>query len=214
MNQNKYLNWSVPADWMNHTAFIVAGGLSVEKHDLRLLQGRKVIAVNSSYEKLPDAEYLFTMDGRWMRFHQQRLLRFKGKIVTNSATIFWPGLLVLNRIAPPGLTHNPTALSGLRTSLHGAINLAAHLIGATRNLPGLRRIVLLGADGGGVQYGGRTHHHSAHPWKLKKNCWEEQLADLQTTLQPLRDMQIEVLNCSPGTAWPLFPIRDRLEDCL
>lgn len=211
---NPHRNWSVPADWVGETAFIVAGGLSVERQDLNLLRDRRVIVINSSYERVAWAPYLFTMDGRWLRHHQMHLTRFNGKVVTNSASAYWAGMLVLDRIAPPGLSKEPTAASGLRTSLHGAINMAAHLIGATRDLPGARRIVLLGADGGGVQYEGRTHHHSAHPWYRKKNCWEEQLADLKTTVRPLLEMGITVLNCSPGTAWPIWPIREKLEDCL
>lgn len=211
---NPHLNWSVPADWVGETAFIVAGGLSVERQNLALLHDRKVIVINSSYERLPLAPYLFTMDGRWLRHHQQRLAHFAGKVVTNSASAYWKGMLVLNRVAPPGLSLQPDTAAGLRTSLHGAINMAAHLIGATRDLPGARRIVLLGADGGGVQYAGRTHHHSPHPWYRKKNCWEEQHADLLTIVQPLRDLKIEVLNCSPGTVWPMWSIKNNLEDCL
>lgn len=94
--------------------------------------------------------------------------------------------------------------------------MAAHLIGATRKIPSeRRRIVVLGADGGGVQYGGRTHHHTAHPWRLKPSAFEEQHRDLVTIVQPLKDLEIELLNCSPGTAWSdLWPVVDRLEDCL
>lgn len=212
---NPHLNWSVPAEWVDEAVFIVAGGLSVERQNLQLLRDRKVIVINSSYEVVPWAPYLFTMDGRWLRHHEANLrLHYKGKIVTNSASAYWKGMLVLNRKAPPGLSMEPDSASGLRTSLHGAINMAAHLIGATRDLPGKRKVVLLGADGGGVQYAGRTHHHSAHPWYRKKNCWEEQQADLQTIVKPLRDLKIEVMNCSPGTVWPMWPIFERLEDCL
>lgn len=211
---NPHLNWSVPADWVGETIFIVAGGLSVERQNLGLLRDRRVIAINSSYEKVPWAPYLFTMDGRWLRYHEHHLRHFAGKVVTNSASAFWKGMLALNRISPPGLSMEPNSVSGLRTSLHGAINMAIHLNGATRDLPGPRKIVVLGADGGGVQYAGRTHHHSAHPWYHKKNCWEEQLADLKTIVEPLRDLKVTVLNCSPGTAWPIWPIVDKLEDCL
>lgn len=197
--------WSVPAQWPDETVFIIAGGPSVKTQPIARLKGRKVIVVNSSYQVFPEADYLYTMDCRWLKYHQE-IIRgsFKGKVVTNSQDarrLPWPELLCLRKVPPPGLATDTRYVSGLRTSLHGAINLACHLTGWTG------RIVLLGADGGRDK-SGTSHHHTPHPWKSKIGCWDEQLLDLKTTIPVTKKHRIEVLNASPNTHWPIWPITD------
>lgn len=196
--------WTVPVEWKDETVFIIAGGPSVDTQPISRLKGRKVIVVNSSYEKFPDAQYLYTMDCRWLKYHMSILRSFKGRVVTNSQDarrLPWPELLLLRKVPPPGLATDPRYTSGLRTSLHGAINLACHLTGWTG------KIVLLGADGG-RDTKGRSHHHTQHPWKSKNGCWDDQLLDLKTTIPITKQHKIEVWNASPGTHWPIWPITD------
>lgn len=201
--------WSVPAEWFGETVFIIAGGPSVDSQPYQQLVGRKIIVINSSYEKFPDtSQYLYTMDNRWLKYHRPVLAAtYKGVIVTNSqdARKFhadWKQVRFLNKIPPPGLATDPTYATGHRTSLHGAINLACHLTGWKG------KIVLLGADGG-ANATGKTHHHNRHPWRSKnKTVYPDQLAELTTMLPVLKAHGVQVLNASPGTRWPIFPITD------
>jgi hypothetical protein len=63
--------WRVAPEWADETAFIVAGGTSVQQLDLALLRGRRVIAVNSSYEVVPFADFLFFNDASWWETHRK-----------------------------------------------------------------------------------------------------------------------------------------------
>jgi hypothetical protein len=189
-------NWAVPREWPGECCFIVAGGPSVLACNLDRLRGRKVIAVNSSYERVPFADYLLFSDNRWWREHRERAAAFAGQIVSLSELADWPRLRKLSRRKPPGLSSDPRSLTMRRTSLAAAINLAV-LLGATT-------IVLLGADGkDGAD--GRTHHHEPHPWPQKPDCWVEQTKDLATLVEPLRELNVAVLNASPDSAWTFWP---------
>lgn len=188
------------------TAFILAGGPSLAGQGAERLAGRRVIAVNSSYIAHPFADYLFSADRPWLYEHRAAIEGpWRGRVVTVTNAIDWEGLLHLRQLAPPSpgkaggvaISTDPRALSVRRTSLHGAINLAVLL--------GAKRIVLLGADGGRDSEG-RTHHHARHKQAPKVGCWDEQRADLATTVQPLIDLGVEVLNASPGSHWDLWPI--------
>ena len=101
--------WSVPKRWVGETAFVIAGGPSVDFEDVTKLRGRRVIVVNSSYEIAPDfAAYCFFGDLRWWELHSERpaFKAFKGRFVSCSRSAHGEGLLKLNRIAPNRRTTN------------------------------------------------------------------------------------------------------------
>ncbi|HDZ74382.1 MAG TPA: hypothetical protein ENH55_16790 [Aurantimonas coralicida] len=198
--------WSVPPAWPGETVFILGGGPSLAGQGAQRLAGRRVIAVNSSYIAHPFADYLCSADRPWLYEHRAALEKaWRGRVVTVTDAIDWDGLLHLRQVAPPipgkaggvAISTDPRALSVRRTSLQAAINLAVLL--------GAKRIVLLGADGGRDSEG-RAHHHAPHKQAPKPGCWDEQLVDLATTVQPLIDLGVEVLNASPGSHWDLWPI--------
>jgi hypothetical protein len=189
--------WSVPREWPGETVFIIAGGPSVNGHDLNVLRGRKVIAINSSYLRAPFAQYLFAGDQRWLRLHKKGLMQFAGTLVTCTNMIDWPDLKRLTKISPPpGLSKKPTEVVCRRTSMQGAMNFVVHL--------GAARIILLGADGCADEKG-RTHHHAPHPWPHKPDAWAEQAKDLATMGEPLRALGIEVINANPKSRIDLWP---------
>lgn len=197
--------WSVPRAWPGETAFILCGGPSLAGQGTERLEGRRCIAINSSYIRHPFADYLFAADGRWLKKHRAVIERpWRDRVVTITRQVDWPGLLHLRLIAPPvkgkpggtAISSDPRALALRRTSLQGAMNLAI-LLGAAR-------LVLLGADGG--PHGKVRSHHAPHEWAQKVGCWAEQLRDLQTTVKPLKELGVEVLNASPGSHWDLWPI--------
>lgn len=203
-------NWRIPEEWKGETVFIVGGGPSVAHQRPHRLLGKKVIAVNSSYETVPFAHYIFFGDNRWHEEHRHRPefieARRGSRVVTVSQPAHADYLKKLERITPTseanGITRTRRGLSCQKTSFQGAINLAAML--------GAKQIVLLGLDG---QRGpnGLTHHHRPHKWVTKPGniTWEMQKSQLQFAVQPLKDMGIETFNTNAAsnfTYWPFRPL--------
>jgi hypothetical protein len=194
--------WSVAREWAGETVFIIAGGPSVLRQNLELLHGHRVIVINSSIHAVPWADILYFGDWRWFNEAENRaaIARFIGRVVTTSKMVNDAKILVCRRSNPPGLAVERDTLMQKWTSLTGATNLAAHLIGAGGT------IVWLGADG---CYGsdGRTHHHKQHRWPRKDGCFDKQYGDLITIVPSLQQRKIAAFNASPGTAWgELLPV--------
>lgn len=193
--------WSVPREWPGETVFIVCGGPSVTQADVDRLQGRKVIVINTSFQRAPWASLLFFADARWWGEHQrQAMAEFKGKIVAATKAVRGQNVLYVEKVhPPPALAARTTQVAMQRTSLSGAINLAVHL--------GVSRIVLFGAD---MRAGpdGRTHHYRApHRWPVKPGCWQEQMKELKALGAALAARKVEVVNCSPISLIEWWPKR-------
>lgn len=208
---DRSLWWSVTREWQGETAFIVGGGPSVLSQNLDLLRDRRVIAINSSYARIPFADILFFGDLRWWLAIRSDLSSFAGRIVTcrhKPCDLKGPNgqpVLSLERQRPPGLAKLPTRVVFHRTSAASAINLAAHL--------GCAEIVTLGLDGKFGKDGRRNHYDKAYARPHLPNTWRDQCAELATLVEPLKSLGIRVRNASPGSALDLWPIV-RLEDCL
>lgn len=189
--------WQIPEEWPGETAFVVAGGPSVPADAPQLLAGRRVIAINSSYQLVPAADVLIFQDSRWWPEHQVRLQSFAGRIVSFHGA---PGGERVQRVrrldVSHGLSWERDALVFGRTTLQPAINLAVLL--------GSRRVVLLGADMGPAP-DGRTHHHAPHPWPQRPGCWDEQMQFLERSVGALRAAGVEILNASPVSRIPWWP---------
>ena len=197
--------WRVTREWPAATVFIVAGGPSVSALDLTPLRDRHVIAINSSWEAIPSAAFLFFADYRWWLQNGERTQAFAGRIVTTTKSCEDKRVLHLAKIKPPpSLATTPDALVLQRTSLQGAINLAYHL--------GAARLVLIGADMGRAA-DGRTHHHRPHPWSCRSDCWDRQMEQLRKVAPELERLGVEVLNASPASRIDWWP-KVELVDCL
>ncbi len=197
--------WRVSREWNGETCFIVAGGPSVAAQDTEALRGRRVIAINSSWRKVPFADVLFFGDSRWFNHNYRDVVRdFAGRIVTAAGEVEHVRLLHMHKAPPPGLADAPDTVMIRRTSSTAAINLAVHL--------GVARIVLLGLDGKpGPE--GRTHHHAPHPWDLRHDCWRDQSADLASLVGPLQSRGVTVINTSLQSDiefWPKVPLEQVL----
>lgn len=197
--------WNCGDEWRGETAFVIAGGPSLRGVDLSVLKGRKVVAVNSSVFAAPFADLLFFGDSRWWWQHRPALRDFKGRVASSSPNVHDDRVLHLKKIKPPpGLSEVPDTVAMQYTSLQGAINIVAHFRAA--------KIVLLGADAG-PSADGRTHHHAPHQWRLRPDCWEQQMSELRLTAKPLSRLGIDVVNCSPVSAIKWWPTQS-LEDVL
>lgn len=198
-------HWACPPEWQGETCFILAGGPSVAAVDLSRLEGRRVIAVNSSWTAYPAADVLLWHDDRWWDAYGGEVLEcFKGRIVTTNRNRRRPEFLTMGRdAASVGIATDPTRLALGTTTTQGAINLAVHF--------GPRRIGLLGLDL--KAEGQRFHHHAEYQWGTRPHTFAVQAIDLRMTIQPLRRLGVEVLNLSPVSTFDGFP-RGDLEDLL
>jgi hypothetical protein len=193
--------WQAPAMWEGETAFIVAGGPSLIGFDFEKLKGKRVIAINTSYEKVPFADVLLFGDERWWNWRRDHARNFAGLIV-HCGGLHDMRLKRMKPAPPPGLKLDRDSLCFRHTSLTAAINLAVHF--------GVKRIALLGAD---MQKDaeGRSHHHKPHPVPSRQGCWDLQMKDLETLVKPLLLAGIEVINTSLQSRLGFWPKRDVME---
>lgn len=193
--------WSVPRSWPGQTIFIAAGGPSLTRETAKHLHGRHVIAINSAWNIVPEADYVFFADARWWR---QFKPKFMGVGVTTS-DLKLPGIMRLNKVEPFALSPDPHCVALRKTSVTGAINLAVHL-GATR-------IVLLGVDGKLSPEGRRHNHSDRYPWPIKRGCFDDHAAEFAKIAPSARKMGVEIVNANPDSAINVWP-KHSLQDCL
>lgn len=199
-----YGYWTCEPEWVGETAFIVAGGTSVNDIDVGSLKGRRVIVINSSAYNAPWADFLVWNDERWWRKHRDALTGvFKGRIVTTCTRVPLRTFGMKKVPAEVGIPTKRNELAMYRTTTQAAMSLAAHL--------GVARIVLIGVDL--CERNGRLHHHEEHPWPHLADAFEAQKRNLEWTAEPLKRRGIEVINCSPISLLDCFPKRS-LEDVL
>lgn len=208
--------WHVPPLWRAETAFLLGGGPSLTQPVIDSLRGRRVVAINMSYLNAPWADILFFADHRWwereMKERRQEILTFPGRIVTTCEVLKDPPRPVsfLRRVVPhdvsTGLALSDDTVAMERTSLQGAMNLCYHL--------GTKRIVLLGADNRDAP-NGRIHHHDEYPWVRHKPSWDIKGRQMGYGAARLKEKGVEVINCSPVSTlphWPIRPIEDVLNE--
>lgn len=191
--------YSIPKEWDGATAFIIAGGPSVTQEMIDKLRGRKVLAINSSWESAPWADYLFFGDMRWYLQNKKIETEFPGKILSVDQIPQPSRALRLRRVTTPGLCASPDSVMINRTSLTAAINILVHL--------GVKKIPMIGADGK-TSSDGRTHHHQPHKWPQRSNCWDQQRSDLEGIVASVKAAGVEAFNCNPDSAFRMFPFID------
>jgi hypothetical protein len=188
--------WTIEPGWVGETAFIVGGGPSLRGVDLSVLKGQRVIAINSSYEAVPFADFLIFSDYRWWDHHQSRMGNFSGRIVCASRTPSDARLLMVKRKIPPGLDQPNDCLPVQFTSTTGAMALAIKL--------GAKKLVLLGIDGRN-DADGKTHHHKSHPWQIVPGWEQKHRTDLEKMVHPLKTLGIQVVLATPSVYEDLWP---------
>jgi hypothetical protein len=191
--------WTIQpeSEWKDATAFIIGGGPSLRDIDLSVLKGQRVIAINSSYQIVPFADFLIFSDFNWWDHHRTRLDGFKGQLVCASRSPIDSRLLMVRRKIPPGLDQPNDCLPIQFTTATGAMGLAIKL--------GAKKLVLLGIDGR-IAADGKSHHHKSHAWPLVEGWQGRHRGDLEKMVRPLKERGIEVVLASPSAYEDLWPL--------
>lgn len=182
--------------------FIVGGGPSLIGFDFRLLDNKKVIAVNKSFLELPNAEVLYFSDARfyhWMReFHNKEFSEFKGRKITAALKKYFPtsnDLEFYKFTGTAGIDMRHGCLRSNNNSGAAALNLAAQL--------GAKEIVLLGFD---MKFdGNKSHYHDGYPIKNRERLFDNMLKYFDSMAEALRDLDIQIFNTSMSSAITCFP---------
>lgn len=192
--------------WPGCTMVVLASGPSLTFADVEYVRGRaRVMCINDTYRLAPWADALYCADAKWWTYHVGAPVFAGLKYSIQADAARWPGVEVLRNTGYDGIERDPSGLRTGHNSTYQGMNLAVHL-GATR-------IVLLGAD---MSTGedGREHFFGNHPKELRGGPPKSDFVPwFATMVEPLRDLGVEVVNCSRRTALECFP-RHPLEEVL
>jgi hypothetical protein len=186
------------------TVVCLAGGPSLTQADVDYCRGKAtVIAINDAYKLAPWADVLYACDKRWWDWHKG-VGSFKGlKYALQRPALKWPGVRILQNTGPHGLELKRNGVRNGKNSGYQAMNVAVHL--------GAKRIVLLGYDMH-IPQGGPSHWFGEHPLGGPPPVGSFR-GMFRGLVQPLRELGIEVINCSRVTELDAFP-RQPLESVL
>lgn len=191
---------AVPRLFPGGTIVCIGTGPSLTQADVTYVRGKAtaVIAVNDAYKLAPWADVLFACDHKWWYWHKDAAAFAGLKYTLDPRAAHLPGVCLLRNTGEVGLELQPIGLRNGRNSGFQSIGLAVHL--------GAARILLLGFDMKGDHYFGHHPDQSRPPFAV---C----LKRFQTLVKPLRELGIEIVNCTPGSALKCFPMA-RLQDVL
>lgn len=168
----------------------------------------RTIAVNDAVRLAPWADVLYSSDVPWWkRFHRsgQTFAGLKYAASVGGRQLRddypWPDVTVLKNTGIAGLETNPNGLKNYNNSGGAAINLAVHF--------GAKRIVLLGYDMGL----GPNHRKHFHGDVGNSSPYADFRRHIATMVEPLKALNVDVINCSRHTKLLCFPRMD-LEQAL
>lgn len=184
--------------------FIVGGGPSLKDFDYSILNDQVTVAINSSFEKLPNATVLYWCDEPWAAKNYDSLeghkckLRFSARYGVSDDTLHnkkgIAGSTFLRRMGTYGIDRNKDNVCGNHSGPH-AINLIANM------RP--NRIFLLGFDLTHIQ--GHSHWHDYNPTSIDPEIYADQFIPcLNSMAEPLKAAGIKVINLSMKSALLCF----------
>lgn len=188
----------------NYKCYIVAGGPSLQGFDWSRLHGKFIIAINRSYEVLPNAQVVYFTDEDFWRRHQRKLLKHRGMlfrgILPSHSKPKHPNVNHYHLTGQSGLEKTEGKLRHGSNSTYAALNLAAvHF--------GFKAIYLLGVD---MKWDHsaptrKTHWHDGHSRIDPETAFQKMIRSYQSIVKPLSDMGIQVYNTNPDSALDAFP---------
>jgi hypothetical protein len=205
------------------TVVCLASGPSLTVEDVEYVRGRAVvIAINDAIRIAPWADALHSSDQLWWARHYKAMRTFTGlktrvcpsrhKLSMKVKPGFcedcqrpkpaekacWcAGIVTLRNAGYTGVSVEPGTVCTTENSGGAAINLAVHL--------GAQRILLLGYDMGADDRG-RNHFYDHGPM-TSRSPYQKFRKLIATMVEPLRELGVEVINCSRRTALECFPCR-------
>jgi hypothetical protein len=202
------MSWHIPRLWPNSLVVCIGSGPSLSKFQIDYIQNKpiKIIAINDAYRACPFADLLYASDYRWWQYHIEETKQFKGlRVGLGYRNRPFEGIYYvapeLNERGDPvstGLSLDPRYIRTANNSGFQAINLAVLL--------GAKRIVLLGYDMKKDVYG-RSHFFGDHPQKIRsESCYQSFISHFHTMVKPLKEIDVEIINCTPGSALHVFPM--------
>lgn len=200
--------WKVPQMWPDETAVIIGGGpsLSMNQIERSAESGAKIIGINDAYRLAPWMDLHFGCSYRWwLQHHKECRGMLSCRSVTSAplAKRTFSDLDFVNGVDAPGISLDPTTVHTGFNSGYQAINMCVHL--------GVTRILLIGFDMM-LSESGADHWFGRH-WHQEISDYASWFPAFETLIEPLGELGVEVINCTPGSALPTFPMA-RLEDVL
>lgn len=196
--------------WLGKTVVCLGSGYSLGGTDwlklilMQLENGVKILSVNSSIKTSrlggvePDA-IIFT-DNNWYEDNEKLIKDFKGMKFTLSrrAKEAYPDLIRLDNIHKSNFSVGDGVLRDGRSTGHRAVSLAI--------LCGGKKVVLLGYDMQIDPVSGRSHCHDDYQMtENDKSYRNEFLPSFVGWNQDAREIGVEIINCTPGSALKEFP---------
>ena len=190
--------WTVPELWSGGTCYILGGGPSLARVPLERLHDLRVIAVNNAYQLGDWIDVMFYGDCRWFKWHCQALLDFPGlKVTACDSHRDMPGIRAVKRqTAPFGIATAKNRLGWNLSSGACSINLAVHF--------GVKKIVLFGFDMRIVD--DKNNWHEDHKDSPNKNPYQRFMRTFPKIAEDLKELGVECVNATPGSALDVFPI--------
>lgn len=197
-------------DWTGETVAILASGPSAAAaaRELHEIDTIRLISINCAWSIAPWSDILYACDGKWWRqpgqsYGQEALRSFLGLMVSNDkrtcegGVVRWVDIARVNHLVTDGSAIGSGSNGGFQ-----ALNLAV--------LTGAKRILLCGYD----MRGG--HFHPPHPRPLDNPSdptLRRFLSAFGNARSQLRELGVEVVNCTLGsslTAFPIMPLHEAL----
>lgn len=221
----------VSCEWFGKAVVCIASGPSLTQEQVDLVRDARaqdlirVIAVNDNYLIAPFADVLYYADEKWANWHESGIRKiwpwvrfsaeevreafawFRGQKCTLTLSPPREGLFRLKNMQSDGLSLDPFGVATGSNSGHQALNVAA--------LSGGRPVLLLGYDGARGP-NERKHAFGEHKDRTEPK-YHKMVAAMRTTAGALRELGVDVLNCSPGSAidaFPKVPLKAALEGLL
>ena len=176
------------------TWYLAGGGPSLKNFDWSRLYNKNTIAINRSFQKLPNAPVVLFQDFHFWQWYEKELVTHPGLIVTCEKRITHPKVNIYKKSGPRGIDERPGYLRTGNNSGFAAINLAYHL--------GAKTIFLLGYD---MQFKeGESHWHNGYKIENYEKVFKKMIMYFESVVVPLEKHGIDIYNACPDSKIECF----------
>lgn len=201
--------------WPDETVAVIGGGPSLTQQQVDACRGKcRVIAINDALRLAPWADIHYFCDQKWWEWHHEKdwYQAFHGLRVTlenETLVAREPALKSLRNWnnhngsrEMPVVSDNASGVITGANSGYQCVNLGMHL--------GARRIVLLGIDMRNITVDGQEKDHwfGRHPVPNAQSIYHQMILEYRKLPVELAKRDVEVINCSPGSALDCFRMED------